>query len=356
MRLWSAYLAITVCVGVAYLLGPGWINVGPVFNLIGASAALAIAWGARRNLRGGRLPWYLVAAGQLLFVGGDVLAYNYERIFGRELSFPSIADPAYLAVYPCLIAALLMLIHRRDPTRDHSSLIDSLIVTIGVGTVSWVYLMAPNAHDESMSLATKLISIAYPLMDLFVLAVLVRLAVGAGRRGLSFALLALGLCALLATDSVYGWLLVHGGYATGGLLDGGWIAFYALLGAAALHPSMRLMSEPSPEPRAPAGRQRLIVLVCATLLAPGVEALRIVLDQPRETGVITGASAALFLLVMLRMAGLVRQQERAREREAALRRAGETLMTASSSEAVHAATLAAARALADTAEVALYVT
>jgi diguanylate cyclase (GGDEF)-like protein/PAS domain S-box-containing protein len=346
MRLWCAYLAITAFVGSAYLLGPDQINIGPVFNVIGASAALAIVFGARRHLERGRLPWYLFAAGQLLFVSGDVLAYNYETFFHRELSFPSLADPFYLAVYPCLVAGLLMLIHRLDASRDRASLVDSLIVAVGVGTLSWVYLMAPYAHDGTLALPTKLISIAYPLMDLLVLAVVVRLAVTAGRRGAAFVLLSLGICALLATDAVYGWLLLHGGYETGGLLDGGWIAFYALFGAAALHPSMRRLAEPGAGTREAVGRPRMIALVLATLLAPGVEGVRLLLDQPSEAAVITAASAALFSLVMLRMAGLVRQQERARRREGTLRHAAEALVTASSCEAVHASALAAARSLA----------
>ena len=83
-RPWIAYPAIIALVAPVYLFGPGGVDVGPVFNVIGASAALAIIWGARRNLDRGRLPWYLFAAGQLLFVTGDVLAYNYERLFGHE--------------------------------------------------------------------------------------------------------------------------------------------------------------------------------------------------------------------------------------------------------------------------------
>ena len=345
MRTWRVYLAITAVVAPIYLLGPDQVNIGPVFNVIGASAALAIIWGARRNLERGRLPWYLFAAGQLLFVTGDVLAYNHEAFFGRELSFPSIADPFYLAVYPCLVAGLLMLIHRRDATRDRAGLIDSLIVAIGVGTLSWVYLMAPYAHDETLALPTKLISIAYPLMDLLVLAVAVRLAVVVGRRGMSFTLLALGICALLATDAVYGWLLLHGGYETGGLLDGGWIAFYGLLGAGALHPSMREISQTAPDAEHAHVRPRLVILVFATLLAPGVAALQLTRGEPSEIGVITAASAALFSLVMLRMAGLVRQQERAHRREGTLRQAAEALVTASSSDAVHAAAVDATRSL-----------
>ena len=53
------------------------------------------------------------------------------------------------------------------------------------------------------------------------------------------------------------WASINGGYDPGGLLDAGWIAFYVLCGTAALHPSMRLLSEPAPAPRAGLSRRRL---------------------------------------------------------------------------------------------------
>jgi diguanylate cyclase (GGDEF)-like protein/PAS domain S-box-containing protein len=192
--------------------------------------------------------------------------------------------------------------------RDRATLIDALVVTIGVGTLSWVFLMAPYAHDATLTLPAKLTSIAYPMMDLLLLAVGARLAMGAGRRGRSPQLLAAGLVALLATDTIYGWMSLHGGYETGGLLDGGWILFYALLGTAALHPSMRLLSQSAPATDAGLTRRRLALFAAASLLAPGVQLVRSLLDQPREP-IISVAAGVLFLLVLARLAGVVRIQE-----------------------------------------------
>ena len=73
-----------------------------------------------------------------------------------------------------------------------------------------------------------------------------------------------GTFALLITDSIYGWKLLHGGYNTGGVLDAGWALFYALLGASALHPSMRSLSEPAPDQEVRLTRPRLALLAGAT--------------------------------------------------------------------------------------------
>ena len=322
---WLLYAAGVCAVAVAYLAGP--LKEGPVMNLIGASAVVATIVGARRNSPEHRLPWYLFAFSQALFVSGDVLSYNYTRFFGGELPFPSIADPFYLALYPSLIAALLLLVRRRSPGRDIASLIDSLIVAVGVGTISWIYLMAPYAEDETLALSTKLISIAYPVMDLLVLAVAVRLAVGAGRRESVFHMLIGGIVAVLISDVIYGWQIVHDTYATGSMLDAGWIAFYVLLGAAALHPSVPQFSQRQPGTSTRLTPSRLVLLAGATLLAPGVQIVQAAFHRTSALPAVTGAaSIVLFTLVVLRMAGLVRSQEASTRRERTLREETERLM------------------------------
>ncbi len=89
------------------------------------------------------------------FVAGDVITYNYDRFFGTELPFPSIGDVFYLSVYPCLVVGILLLVRRGNPGGDRDSVIDSLIVAIGVGTVSWVFLLSPLAHDSASTPAPE---------------------------------------------------------------------------------------------------------------------------------------------------------------------------------------------------------
>jgi diguanylate cyclase (GGDEF)-like protein/PAS domain S-box-containing protein len=346
---WSSYLAGEACLTTAYMVGhfvgPRWLNSGPVFNLIGGSAVVALILGARKNLPNRRLPWYLFALAQSFFVTGDVLAYNYVRIFGSALPFPSIADPFYLTVYPLLIAGGVLLIRRRNEIRSRASLIDTMIITVGAGTLSWIYLMAPYAHDPKLTLATKLTAIAYPLGDITLLGVFIRLGVGARRRGAASGFLLAGTAMVLITDSLYGWKLLHGGYSTGGILDVGWAAFYALLGAAALHPSMRQLAEPARDPGDFLSRYRLALLTGATLTAPILLLSRGSLIASADGYVLVAASMILFALVLLRMSGLVRRNEEATRTQAALRMAGEELVTASSRDEIYSAALRAARSV-----------
>jgi PAS domain S-box-containing protein len=344
-RLWLAYLLAMAAATVAYLVGPGFLHSGPFYNLIGASCPVVLIRGVRLHRPRVRFPWYAFAAGQTLFIVGDVLAYNYQTFFGVGLPFPSVADAFYNAFYPLVIVGLLVLIRQRYVVPDRASLIDALIVSVSLGALSWIYLMAPWAHDASLSWWGKVVSLAYPLMDVLVLGVTVRLAVGAGYRGPAFVLLSGGIAALLVTDSVYCYKLLHGGYDTGAELDLGWALFYALLGAAALHPSMRDLARPARDPEVRLTTPRLLVLAGAILAAPAVVIVRAALDQPTETGVLMAASAVVFVLVVARMAGLVRRNEEIIAREVALRIAGESLVTATTKQQISSATLIAARAL-----------
>lgn len=302
---WIFLLAMAPVVGL-YLFGPKALNTGPVFNAIGLSAAAAIVVGVRIQRPSHPLAWYLFAAGQTLFVGGDVLAYNYERFFGRPLPFPSSADIVYLGVFPAIIAGLLLLIRQRKRGADRAALIDSLIIAAGAGLLSWILLIAPYAHDMGLPALVKLTAIAYPLCDLLLLSVAVRLAFGGGERGRSIQLIVASICALFATDALYGWLELHGGYRPGSLLDGGWILFYLLFAAAALHPSMATAGTGAPSPLR-LTRTRLAVLTVATFVAPVTGLLGHAKTSDRI--VIASCAIVLFGLVLLRMAGVVQGQE-----------------------------------------------
>jgi len=310
---WMA--AVTAAYGVAHFTGPHWLNSGPAYNVIGVSAVVAILVGAGRNVPGRRLPWYLFALGQTLYVLGDVFSDNYGRFFGGALPSVSIADAFYLTFYLPLIAGLLLLIRERRGGQDRESLVDSLVITVAAAAFSWTFLMAPDVH-QAASVSTKLVALAYPLMDVLVLGVLVRLMVANGPRAIGFALLVLGFLAQLAADSIYGWQLLHGGYVKGGPLDIGWAIFYALLGASALHPSTRALVERQVAQTFRLDGRRIGLLGAAALAVPALLLIRAVLATNLDVGVLAVASAALFGLVLMRMTGLMHRHAEAVEREA----------------------------------------
>jgi diguanylate cyclase (GGDEF)-like protein/PAS domain S-box-containing protein len=147
----------------------------------------------------------------------------------------------------------------------------------------------------------------------------------------------------LAVDSAYTYALLTDAYNHQLSYDVGWIAYYLLWGAAALHPSMRTLEEPALDSRTQLTPLRLVLLAGACLIAPGVRFYQSFGDTDRLVLIV--ASGVLFLLVVARMAGLVRQERRAASRELALRTAGVELVAAAGREQVNEAAISAVLAL-----------
>jgi hypothetical protein len=338
-NVWWWYVAAASALAGLYMFVPPLKGQGPLLNAVGFSGVVAIVAGIRAHKPRARAAWWLFAAGQFLFFSGDVYTYS-----NPNASFPSLGDALYLAVYPALMAGLLVLVKRRNPRRDPAALIDALILTIGIGLLAWVFLIAPNIHLTDISWLGKAVSIAYPLGDVLLLAAAIRLAVDAGKRAPAFYLLAGSIVCLLATDSAYNLALLQGTYNHSQLIyDLGWMMYYILWGAAALHPSMRVLEEPATDSRARLTSMRLALLGAACLIAPSIRFAQS-LGNP-DVLVLIVASAVLFLLVVTRMAGLVRQEERIVSRERTLRAAGAELVGAAGYEQINNSAIAGVQRL-----------
>ncbi len=153
------------------------------WGLLGLSGVAAIVAGVAVNRPARKAPWLLLAAANASFIGGQVSFLVAERL-GVVLPFPSFADVLYLMEYPLYAAAALVFIRYRTPERgDRRSLVDGLTLTAGLALLSWLYLVLPNAQDPSMSWLEKSVTIAYPLGDVLVLAMIARLLAPETMRG-----------------------------------------------------------------------------------------------------------------------------------------------------------------------------
>jgi signal transduction histidine kinase len=304
---WGVYLGVGALAAGGYQLLPD--GPGAVLNVaIAASAVAAIALGVVWHRPGGRLAWWLIAAAQGLFVVGDALFSVNELVLGIE-PFPSLADALYLPGYPVLAAGLALLARSRAARRDWAGLTDAAVIAIGFGLLSWVLVMVPYFNDPSLGLLELLVSLAYPVGDVLLLALAARLATTPGRGTATFRLLLASLAVTLAADTVFSVLSLSG--APTGVTDVMYQVAYLLLGASGLHPSMPRLSEPVRRQLARLGRPRLLAMGAAALVAPALLVFQRLRGGDLEVAAITGAWAVLFVLVMVRMAGLVRSIERA---------------------------------------------
>jgi signal transduction histidine kinase len=305
---WRAYACLALGAASLYFLVPTVPAQDGLYVLVGASAVVAIVAGVSANRPRSRAPWYLLAAGQACFVIGDLLWDVLAHVLNTS-PFPSVADVLYLAGYPLMAAGLALLVRERDPHGDHASLIDALMVTAGLAIVVWVFWIDRYAGDATLSRPAIVMSIAYPVMDLLLIGFLARLTLTPGPRSISYRLLAASLFLTLGADVAFTGLEFAGAYNGRNLIDIGWLLSYIALGAAALHPTMTALAKPAARPLVSSKAWRLALLAGASLVVPGVFAAQALGAKPVDSVALSIGSAAIFLLVLVRMAGLLRQVE-----------------------------------------------
>ncbi|MGC0335746.1 diguanylate cyclase (GGDEF)-like protein/PAS domain S-box-containing protein [Streptomyces sp. SLBN-8D4] len=325
----AVHVTLVAVATVVYMTVPGART--PVWAVIGLTGVCAVLVGIRLYRPAHRWPWWALAAGLLTFITGDTYYNVMEEYFAASNPFPSPADAFYLATYPLFATGLYGLIRYRWAANDLPSLLDALIFTAGLALPVWVYLAQPLAEVEGLTWQQRVISIAYPLGDVLVLALLARLLtpnpVDGNNR--SVQLLVVGTVTLLGFDIAYGILQLNSVWQAGTLLDSGWIVFYTAWGLAALHPSMAALTAAVPQKRAPLPPpHRLVTLAAVTLIAPGMLLYGAISHRDHHAAVIGAFSAVLFLLVILRLAGMVVAHRGAVARELALRRAAGSLVSA----------------------------
>jgi len=324
-----------------------WPGQVPAWAILGLSAVAAIAYGAYRFRPDARIAWWFLGGGVFLFITGDTTYKAWHQLIGGVIPFPSFIDAIYITMYPVLAVGLLLLARSRIPGGDRNSLLDSVTITLGVGLLSWVFLIGPNVRAPGGLLA-RLTAAGYPLGDVLVLAMLAHLWNAGGLKNTAGRLLAIGTVGTLVSDSFYGLINLHPAWnwSDGNPIDLGWIVFYSCWGAAALHPSMRELSTPRPATALRTSRARLALLATVSLIAPAVLLVEAGLGHVVDAPVVAVVAAAMFLLVLLRMSGLVQAHQQAVSREQVLRQASAELVAAPGREAMYEATVRAVSELA----------
>jgi diguanylate cyclase (GGDEF)-like protein/PAS domain S-box-containing protein len=339
----AAYTAWMTLLVVAYYALPG-LRVG-LWGVLALSGVSAIVAGVILNRPASRVPWLLLAAANLSFAIGQQSFLVLTEVGHRAVPFPSFVDLFYLASYPLYAIGLAIFIRCRSAGHDRRSLLDALTLTVGLALLSWVFLILPYVNNATLTWLQKAVAIAYPLGDVLVLAMLARLLAPGTWRARSLQLLTLGSLGLLGSDVGFGLAQLYGSFRLGTLTDVGWAVFYAAWGAAALHPSMRTLTQPAARQRAPSSGVRLTLIMLASLIAPAVLLAEAIEHRVQDAGVIAVCSALLYVLVLSRLADVATALRRALARAQVLRLAGAALAAAATVEQAASAVRSGAASL-----------
>jgi len=306
---WLISLVVGVVAVAAYTVIPAgiardWVTPG----VIGLSALLMTTIGIYVFRPRAPAVWILLAAGQLAFALGRILFASQGRV-EHGSPFLSIGGACYLSGYVLVWAGLALFVRARAPSRNWTALIDAAAITTSFALAAWLFVMSSIAHDQALTSAGKVISLAYPVGAVLLLATALRIAMGASKRPPAYRFLIGGGAMLLVADTAYLAALRGGTLSSGRVIELAWLGSYLLFGAAALHPSMKTLSLTNPErlPRLTPGR--LGILAGAAIGAPALLTIQYIRGVPLEIPVVVGSSALLVLLVIARMAVIVRGHE-----------------------------------------------
>jgi signal transduction histidine kinase/CheY-like chemotaxis protein len=293
----------------------------PVFSWPGTLCEVAAGWlaalfalaGTRRHRPAALTAWYLFAAAVFLNASGLLVLRAF--VTGFTSYGPSVADLLFLSMFPCLIGGLALLIRRGHHGEARTALLDTASITTGLALLSWVFIIRPQAADATLPVWTRVALTAYPVGDLVVLALMVRLVLGGGSRNTAVRLMLGAIVCFLAAD--VGWVVISSiapdlpTSAGPPLLKMCSVVGFALIGAAPLHPSVASVSETEGEAAARLTPGLLISLTLVSLVAPGVLLFEVFRRRITDGAAIAIASLVLSLLVVARMGRLLRRiQER----------------------------------------------
>ncbi len=181
-------------------------------DLLAAAIVLRAALGV--DVRRVRLGWAVVGVAMLVYALGDGV-WAWLDLGPGSMPSPSLADAAYVAYYPIVVAALFIFQRASSVRRETLRLtIDSLIVLIGGGIVVWHTLFRPVLASLDPDPLAAALALGYPIGDLVLL---FGVAATALRRPPDIdarALMALvgGLALLFVADVGYGQLNLIGAF------------------------------------------------------------------------------------------------------------------------------------------------
>ncbi len=219
--------------------------------IIGAAATIVIRT-ALRFERGEpvRRQWLAVGTGIVLYVLGDVVWSWYELALRVEPPFPGPPDIFYMAMYAFLgyglITAALAYRTCVDPRRP-------LVTSLLVGTTGWIVLylslLEDILADPTMGWVERVVNLYYPSADVIfllgpaVFALLVVARLGRGLLAVPWRLVVTGVALIAVSDTAYQWLEWRGTYASGDLVDAGWMLGWVAIAAAGM--AMREIAAPA---------------------------------------------------------------------------------------------------------------
>jgi hypothetical protein len=241
-------------------------------------AAFVCLVGAARAERS-RAAWFIVGAALVSWAIGDTL----WSLRGDPDVVTSVSDIFWLAWYPLIVVALVLLVRDRVPTFELHRWIDGVVVMILLATPWVVLFLEPAARESSASTLAEVVDFAYPLGDAIIVgATLGVIALMGWRPGAMWIVLAVAFTALAISDASYSVDVLGHGYTEETSFDAIWLAGMVLIAYAAWLPHPGRL-----EPVTVTGWRAIALPVAAQVIALGIQVYALFFNLPRTQEIFT---------------------------------------------------------------------
>jgi len=256
---------------------------------------VAVAICATRVLRrrDDRWAWAFMTVGLLAWTGGDLIWTIWLNNVANPPT-PSVADGVYLAMYPAVYVAMMLLIRSRLRQASAAQWLDGAVVGLTIAAIGAALIFSTVLGTSKGRFIEVAVDAAYPLGDFALLVfVVVAFSLSGWRPGRLWLLLGAGIVISALADIIYVYQVAKGTYVAGGVLDTMWPASMSLFALAAWSPAKRRVAHP-------VAASHTIVL---TLLAAGGALVLLVVAAfrpvtPLAVGLAAGALVAATVRAM----------------------------------------------------------
>jgi diguanylate cyclase len=319
-----AYVAAGTAAVAAYAVVPVAVQT-PLTVLIVTGGLWSLTYGTRRNAEPGRRrPWLFLLAASWLFLIAMVIRL---LVPSTDTTPPGpmviLPDAFVLPAYLCLGFGFAGMLRRRRAAEDDPARVDALLVGVAAAFMAWNFLIAPSI-DQNHPTVLLVANSFFPIIDVVLLVLVAQLALTGSARAPSMWLLLAMATAMLVADFLFtlrdGLLMAVSPH----VLDTLFMAAFMLIGAAALHPSMRTLTEPQQIVVKDLSKVRIAVIALMIVVPTVVTTV-----EPTRSNADAAVRATLSVLLILAvLARVVRSNNsRARAEHVTRRRATHDALT-----------------------------
>ncbi|MEV4349794.1 bifunctional diguanylate cyclase/phosphodiesterase [Actinoplanes sp. NPDC049596] len=294
------HLAVGVLLLVVLAVGPVWVQ-APVTALIMVQGLVALHLGPGRYLPAEqRTPWCHIRYAGYLFVIASVIRAAVPSTMATPPTTMALIPNAFVVpAYLFLGAAFAGMLRRRRAAEDDPARIDALLVGLAGAFLTWTFVIAPAVDGSGMTVV-RVVDAFFPIVDVVLLVLVAQLMLAGGARQPALWLLVVAATAMFGADLLFTLRDAEMVTVSQHVIDLLFAVMFVALPAAAVHPSMRTLTQPQAIVIRDLSRTRLVV-IAFVMVVPTVVATMMPLGSVTNNVVRALLCALVVLAVLVRV-------------------------------------------------------